>query len=309
METGGYYTFGTYEGDPAFIVRSLTPTIDFESGLPAKIRFFRDVIAESFDELVDLSTETIQNDVYDLTPLGTIPISGGFLSAYAITLDGDNITSLPYPTQETIALLLIDGDEFTYTDVYVNQKENFVRRKMYEFSMVGDHDADVWLNQERMIAQKVGYRYIQGYNLPTEEDPFINSGFKRFREIATNIRQGSEYETQLFVRTLDLIDIQFLKSDAFYVDTEGEQNLVQQTNYFDEKLDPPVFLNTTAGNLIGSELVATSGVNTAGEFEQVIQTIDLAALPLEVVEVPNDDSTEIGAGVYFILSQSIWLAG
>jgi hypothetical protein len=308
MRTGGYYRFGTYDGNPAFILRSLT--VDFESGLPAKIRFFRDVLAESLDELIDLSAETIQNNVYDLTPLGTIPVSGGFLSAYTLTLDGDEITSLPYPTQETIALFLIDGDEFTYTDTYFNQKENFVRRKMYEFSMTGDHDADVWLNLERMITQKVGYKYIQGYNLPTEEDPdnFINSGFKRFREIGTNIRQGSEYETQLFVKTLDLIDAQILKSDAFYVDVADEQNLVEQINYFAE-LDPAILPIPISGNLISNELVILELLNTDGDISQIQRTIDLNTLPLESIENAVSEPAGIDAEIYSVLSQSAWLAG
>ncbi len=226
MRTGGYYTLGTFEGNPALIVRSLT--VDFEGGLPAKIRFFRDVLAESIDELIDISTDVIQNDVYDLTPLGSTLITGGILYAYAITLNGDSISVLPIPVKDTIALFLIDGDEFTYTDVYFNQKENFVRRKMYEFSMKNDHNSEVWLNQERMITQRVGYKYIQGYKDPQDGDPdrFIGSGFEHYREIASNIRQGSDYETQVFTKTLDLIDSGVLKSNTFYVDAEVEQNLV-----------------------------------------------------------------------------------
>lgn len=308
MTTGGYYTFGTYEGNPAFIVRSLSG-IDFEGGLPAKIRFFRDVLAESDQELIDLSTDTIQNDVYDLTPLGTISVGGGFRWAYAITLNGDSIRALPIPIKDTIALFLIDGDEFTYMDVYFNQKENFVRRKMYEFTMTGDRDAEVWLNKERMITQKVGYRYIQGYKFPVEGDPdnFVLSGFKHFREIGVDIRQGFDNETQLFVKTTETSDVNVLRSNTFFVDTEGEQNLVGQRNYFDENLDPPVLPSTAAGNLIGGELVFISSTNNDGDITPTLQTIDLTAPPLEAIENEIEAPEGIDTEVYNILSQSAWL--
>lgn len=309
MLTGGYYTFGTYSGSPALIVRSLSG-IDFEGGLPAKIRFFRDVLAESIDELIDLSTDVIQNDVYDLTPLGSTLVSGGILYAYAITLNGDGITTLPIPIKDTIALFLIDGDEFTYTDVYFNQKENFVRRKMYEFTMTGDHDTDVWLNQERMITQKVGYRYFQGYKDPQDGDPdrFVRSGFKHFREIGVDIRQGFDNETQLFVKTTDTTDVDTLRSNTFFVDTEGEQNLVEQRNYFDENLAPAILPIPIDGNLIGSELVVLTSLNTDGEVIPTLQTIDLTAPPLEAIENEVEAPEGIDTEVYNILSQSAWLA-
>ncbi len=308
MQTGGYYTLGTYEGNPALIVRSLSG-LDFEGGLPAKIRFFRDVLAESIDELIDMSTDVIQNDVYDLTPLGSTLISGGILFSYAITLNGDSISVLPIPIKDTIALFLIDGDEFTYTDVYFNQKENFVRRKMYEFSMKTDHNADVWLNLERMITQKVGYRYIQGYKDPQDGDPdrFIRSGFRHFREIGVDFGQGFDYETQFFTKTADGLA---LRSNTFFVDVEGEQNLIEQRNYFDENLELPVLPSTVDdSNLIGGELVVLTLLNTDGEITPIQQTIDLTAPPLEAIENEIEAPTGIDTAVYNILSQSAWLVG
>jgi len=300
MTTSGYYTLGTYEGDPALVLR---PLLDPVGSPPIKIRFFRDVLAESIDDLIDLSTETIQNTVYDSVFLGFIPIGGGdFLYAYS-----PPDPAILMPIQKTIALVLFGENEFTYTDVYFNQKENFVRRKMYEFTMTGDRDADVWLNEERMITQKVGYRYIQGYEAPLEEDPdnFVRSGFKHFRAIeadgfGTDIRQGFENETQLFRRSLDTVgtrESESLKTDVFYVDNSGEQNLVEQRNYFDENLDPPVLQVPLTGNLIGGELVFIS------------QTIDLTTPPLEAVENEIEVPEGIDTDIYLIQSQSAWLVG
>jgi hypothetical protein len=306
MATSGYYTLGTYEGDPALVLR---PLVDPVGSPPIKIRFFRDVLAESIDDLIDLSTETIQNTVYDSVFLGFIPIGGGdFLYAYS-----PPDPAILMPIQETIALVLFGENEFTYTDVYFNQKENFVRRKMYEFSMTADHDADVWLNEERMITQKVGYRYIQGYEAPTEEDPdnFVRSGFKHFRAIGTDIRQGFENETQLFRRSLDTVgtrESESLKADAFYVDNSGDQNLVEQTDYFDEEPEERVLSIPLNGNLINNELVFLVLDILDGTINQLQKTIDLSSSPLEEVE-ETERIIRIDDQLYSILSYSTWLAG